>query len=390
MNFKQKIKYILFVVFAFLGGVFIKATLTDEDKQKQEFEQYYHIYSLPTPQKISFAGTHISLKEYDVAERYDREILTNVYWQSQTLLMIKRAHRYLPIIDKILKENNIPSDFKYLAMAESGLLNVVSPAGAAGFWQFLDKTAKRYKLEVNDEVDERYHIEKATQAACLYFKESYNVFNDWALVAASYNMGIEGVKRQIQNQQVKSYFDLYLNVETARYLFRIIAIKDICESPNKFGFYVAPNHYYNNIPSIKIKVDNSITQLNNWAISNNCNYKLLKLLNPWLRKNFINVLPGKIYYIALPKEKIMQSTLAPKVIDDTLSFSQTNTDNIIKEDIITNIEHRVDTNETIESIALKYNVTANQLCEWNNIKIGSKLKYGSNLKINKNKMLDDN
>jgi SLT domain-containing protein len=134
------------------------------------------------------------LKEYDVAERYDREILTNVYWQSQTLMLLKRSQRFLPTIDRILKENNIPSDFKYLAMAESGLQNVSSPAGAAGFWQFLDKTAKRYKLEVTEDIDERYHLEKATQAACLYFKEAYAIFNDWALVAASYNMGIEGVR----------------------------------------------------------------------------------------------------------------------------------------------------------------------------------------------------
>lgn len=266
MAFKHEIRFFIFIALAFASGMFIYATLTDDDKQKQEFEQNYRIYSLPIPQKVSFAGVSIPLKEYDVAERYDREILTNVYWQSQTLMLLKRSQRFLPTIDRILKENNIPADFKYLAMAESGLQNVSSPAGAAGFWQFLDKTAKRYKLDVNEDLDERYHLEKATQAACLYFKEAYAIFNDWALVAASYNMGIEGVRRQMQNQQMKSYFDLYLNVETSRYLFRIIAIKDICENPTKFGFHIPTNHYYKDVPSVKVKVDLSISQLSEWAI----------------------------------------------------------------------------------------------------------------------------
>jgi hypothetical protein len=365
------------------------ATLTDDDKQKQEFEQNYRIYSLPIPQKVSFAGVNIPLKEYDVAERYDREILTNVYWQSQTLMLLKRSQRFLPTIDRILRENNIPSDFKYLAMAESGLQNVSSPAGAAGFWQFLDKTARRYKLDVNEDVDERYHLEKATQAACLYFKEAHAIFNDWALVAASYNMGIEGVRRQMQNQQMKSYFDLYLNVETARYLFRIIAIKDICENPTKFGFHIPANHYYKEVPTVKVKVDLSISQISEWAIHNNCNYKLLKLLNPWLRKAYINLTPGKTYYIALPKDRIMQSELANKVVNDTLSLSQTSLGDMPKEDLMPIIEHKVEKDESIESIAIKYALKPEDICTWNNLKAKQKLIPGTVLKINKTKAEDE-
>ena len=389
MAFKHEIRFFIFIALAFASGMFIYATLTDDDKQKQEFEQNYRIYSLPIPQKVSFAGVSIPLKEYDVAERYDREILTNVYWQSQTLMLLKRSQRFLPTIDRILTENNIPADFKYLAMAESGLQNVSSPAGAAGFWQFLDKTAKRYKLDINEDVDERYHLEKATQAACLYFKEAYAIFNDWALVAASYNMGIEGVRRQMQNQQMKSYFDLYLNVETSRYLFRIIAIKDICENPTKFGFHIPINHYYKDVPSVKVKVDLSISQLSEWAIHNNCNYKLVKLLNPWLRKAYINVTPGKIYYIALPKDRIMQSELASKVVNDTLSLSQTSLGDMPKEDLMPIIEHKVEKDESIESIAIKYAVKPEDICTWNNLKAKQKLIPGTVLKINKTKAEDE-
>jgi hypothetical protein len=389
MAIKHEIRFFIFIALAFASGMFMYATLTDDDKQKQEFEQNYRIYSLPIPQKVSFAGVNIPLKEYDVAERYDREILTNVYWQSQTLMLLKRSQRFLPTIDRILRENNIPSDFKYLAMAESGLQNVSSPAGAAGFWQFLDKTAKRYKLDVNEDVDERYHLEKATQDACLYFKEAHAIFNDWALVAASYNMGIEGVRRQMQNQQMKSYFDLYLNVETARYLFRIIAIKDIYENPTKFGFHIPANHYYKEVPTVKVKVDLSISQISEWAIHNNCNYKLLKLLNPWLRKAYINVTPGKTYYIALPKDRIMQSELASKVVNDTLSLSQTSLGDMPKEDLMPIIEHKVEKDESIESIAIKYAVKPEDICTLNNLKAKQKLIPGTVLKINKTKAEDE-
>jgi len=238
--------------------------------------------------------------------------------------MLKRANRYFPVIEPILKANGIPNDFKYIALAESGLQHVVSPAGAAGFWQFLDKTGRRYGLEVNEEIDERYHIEKATVAACLYFKDAYNQLGDWSLVAASYNMGIDGVKRQLLNQGMKSYYELYLNTETARYLFRIMAIKEICEKPDKYGFYLLQEDKYAPLQTIKVKVDLGINNLALWAKSNYVNYKLLKLLNPWLRKPALNVAPGKVYYIDLPKDRIMQSPLGKSVVADTLLLVQTN------------------------------------------------------------------
>lgn len=357
---------------------------TEEKKNLAEFQEYYRVYSLASPKFIEFAGTKIPLTEFDVLERYDKEILTNIYWQSQTLLMIKRANRFLPTIEKILQEQGIPADFKYVALAESGLQNVVSPAGAAGFWQFMDKTGKRYGLEISEEVDERYHLEKATYAACLYFKEAYAQLKDWSLVAASYNMGIVGVKKQMRAQNIYNYYDLYLNVETARYLFRIIAIKDICENPTRFGFNVNLSDMYFSVPTVKVKVDLSITNLAQWSIDNACNYKLLKLLNPWLRKPFVNVPVGKTYYISLPKDRIMNSNLASKVRRDTLLFDDTRISNLLKEDLITLIDHTVMRGETTKSIAEKYSVLEEDIITWNELTPNMSLKPGSKIKIRKN------
>jgi len=357
---------------------------TEEKKNLAEFQEYYRVYSLASPKFIEFAGTKIPLTEFDVLERYDKEILTNIYWQSQTLLMIKRANRFLPTIEKILQEQGIPADFKYVALAESGLQNVVSPAGAAGFWQFMDKTGKRYGLEISEEVDERYHLEKATYAACLYFKEAYAQLKDWSLVAASYNMGIVGVKKQMRAQNIYNYYDLYLNVETARYLFRIIAIKDICENPTRFGFNVNESDMYFSVPTVKVKVDLSITNLAQWSIDNACNYKLLKLLNPWLRKPFVNVPVGKTYYISLPKDRIMNSNLASKVRRDTLLFDDTRISNLLKEDLITLIDHTVMRGETTKSIAEKYSVLEEDIITWNELTPNMSLKPGSKIKIRKN------
>lgn len=382
-HFKKSYRFYLFFIALAGAFVFLSNTETQSEKALDEFNQYYKIYSLALPKTISFAGTKIPLTDFDIAERYDRELLTNVYWQSQTLLMVKRANRYLPMIEKILKQNNIPADFKYVALAESGLQNVVSPAGAAGFWQFLDKTAKRYNLEVNEEIDERYNLAKATQAACMYFKESYSYLNDWSLVAASYNMGILGVKRQIKAQGINNFVDLYLNTETSRYLFRIIAIKDICENPAKYGYNIPYTDLYKEVPTVKVRVDLSITNLAEWSVQNACNYKLLKLLNPWIRKPFLNVEAGKIYYLDLPKDHLMASPLAAKIVRDTLTFSDTKLDHLIKEDIITDLDHHVVSGETIKSIAQKYKVSEEDLIFWNELTLGQNLKAGSILRIKK-------
>jgi hypothetical protein len=377
---KQITGILALVMLSMLIGLLLSGTFTEDRKAVEEFNTYYRIYGINMPEYISFAGQRVPLNDFDVAERYDRELLTNVYWQSQTLLLLKRANRFFPTIERILKEQNIPDDFKYVALAESGLQNVVSPAGAAGFWQFLDKTGKRYGLEITEQVDERYHLEKATLAACKYFKEAYQQFNDWSLVAASYNMGIEGVKRQIIDQGIKNYYDLYLNTETARYLFRIISLKNIHQNPAKYGYYITPQQYYQAISFVTVPVTNSISNLQEWSLKQQCNYKLVKLLNPWLRKSFLNVDLGKTYFIKLPKSRIEGTNLWSKVKNDTLYLEESGTGDLVKEDVMEIVEHKVLPGQTLEDIANEHKVTVADIMRWNNLN-GKAIKAGTVLKI---------
>ncbi|MFN3800853.1 lytic transglycosylase domain-containing protein [Belliella pelovolcani] len=252
------------------------------------------------PKEISFAGENVPLDIEDVRERLEREIYVNAYWQSNMILLMKRSGKYLPIIEKILKENGIPEDFKYLAMAESGLMNVVSPAGARGFWQFMPNTAKEYNLEVSNDVDERYHLEKSTLAACKYLKSAYARFGNWTSVAASYNMGMSGLSRRKSEQKQSNYYDLLLNDETSRYVFRLLAFKEIFENSEKYGFNLKQTDYYQMPDLREIVVSDNISSLADWSIKHNSNYKSLKLYNPWLRSDKLRTARGKVYTIQLP------------------------------------------------------------------------------------------
>jgi hypothetical protein len=256
------------------------------------------IFDLPS--KLSFAGEDVPMKMGDVRERFERELYVNVYWQSNMILLMKRSGKYLPVIEKILAENGIPDDFKYLAMAESGLMNVVSSADARGFWQILEGTAREYGLEVGDEVDERYHLEKSTWAACRYLKSAYAKFGNWTSVAASYNAGIAGIRKRKEEQQKNNYFDLHLVEETSRYLFRILAFKEIFEYPEKYGFELGEKDLYRMPVLRELAVDQSIPDLAAWAIRHGSNYKELKLYNPWLRDRKLPVKRGQQYVIRLP------------------------------------------------------------------------------------------
>lgn len=252
------------------------------------------------PEKVSFAGEELPLKDSEVRERFEREIYVNAYWESNAILLMKRANKFLPTIEKILKEQGVPEDFKYLAMAESGLLNVVSPAGARGFWQFMDATAKEYNLEVSKDVDERYHLEKATAAACRYLKKAYASFGNWTSVAASYNMGISGLSKRKNEQRHNNYYDLWLNEETSRYIFRIVAFKELFENPERYGFELPKEELYE-LPTLRaLQVQNSIPNLADWAMKHGSSYKDLKIHNPWLRSTQLSVSKGKTYTILLP------------------------------------------------------------------------------------------
>lgn len=254
------------------------------------------------PKKLSFANEAVPLQNFDTYESLEREVLVNTFWHSQTILNLKLASRFFPVIEPILKANNVPDDIKYVAVAESNLQNVVSPAKAAGPWQILEATAKQYGLEVNENVDERYHLEKATQAAAIYLKKSKDSLGSWTLAAASYNIGLTGIKRQIGRQQQNSYYDLLLGDETGRYIFRILAFKIILDDPKAYGFDFGDDDRYPQLESTEVKVDYSIDDLASFAQANKTSYKMLKLFNPWLRSNILPKNEGKVYTIKLPKD----------------------------------------------------------------------------------------
>lgn len=252
------------------------------------------------PDSVTFAGEMVPMHLTDVRERLDKELHINTYWHNNTIFLMKRANRWLPQIEKILKKNNIPEDFKYLPLIESGLMNDISPKEAVGFWQILKSAGKENGLEITKEVDERYHPIKATEAACRYLKKSYAKFGNWTVVAASYNRGMGGMERALENQEVKSYYDLFLNDETSRYVFRIIACKEIIEHPARYGFMVNPKHLYEPEPVKYVEVRENIPNLIAFAKQHKSNYKLLKRHNPWLRDDRLSVKKGRVYRIALP------------------------------------------------------------------------------------------
>ena len=263
-------------------------------------EQYYRIVPLEIPLELKFAGEEVPLDIFYVREGLDRELSVNTYWHSSTLQIIKKSHRWFPVIDTILERYGIPADFKYLAAIESGLSNVISPAGAVGFWQFLKGTAKEYDLEVNKEVDERYHVEKETEAACRYFLKSYEKYGNWALVAASYNAGTNGIDRLMEKQKAGSFYDLLVSDETNRYLYRILAMKLIFEDPVAYGFYIGEDDYYLPIPYHTVKVKGKIDDWADFAKEQGISYKLLKYFNPWLRQPYLKNKSKKTYEIKIP------------------------------------------------------------------------------------------
>lgn len=263
----------------------------------------YRVSSIEIPADLNFAGGEsVPLTDPEVMERIDREFLVNTYWQSNALLLMKRANKYFPIIEPILAKNGVPDDFKYLAVAESGLQNVVSPAGATGFWQIMRATGKEYGLEVNDNVDERYHIQKSTEVACRYLKKYKEKFGNWTLAAASYNAGAGAINKYLNQQKVDSYYDLLLGQETGRYLFRIMAIKEILSAPDKYGFEISEKDMYNAVPSFTVDVDVPVSNFADFANEYEINYKVLKRHNPWLREPHLNNNSRKKYTIEIPNK----------------------------------------------------------------------------------------
>jgi hypothetical protein len=256
------------------------------------------------PQSVTFCGQRIDLTRFDRYERMDRELLAFTYMHSTSIQMIKKANRYFPIVEPILKKNGIPDDFKYLMVIESNLNpNARSSAGAAGLWQFMKTTGRKYGLEVNDNIDERYHVEKATAAACQYLKDAYEKYQDWVAVAASYNAGQARISSQLEKQYVKDALDLHLVEETARYVYRIIAAKIMFQDPTRFGFELKASQLYQPIPYREIVIDFEISNLAEWALKHGTTYSMLKIMNPWLRQDFLQNKSRRTYILQIPKEE---------------------------------------------------------------------------------------
>lgn len=294
-------KKILFISLAVSSIVFILlaafASASHSGQSSQHSDSVALSVNIHIPEEISIFGENVPLDYFDVVESLERELLVNAYYQSQTIQFLKYCHRYFPTIDSVLAANNIHADFKYLALAESGLRIVISPKGAAGFWQFLENTGKQYGLTVNEYVDQRYDLIKSTEAACKYLHNAHKTFKSWTMVAASYNIGVSELKTQVNFQNIDSYYDLYTNSETARYVFRIIALKLIMENPELYGYHnVKP---FPTIPTKVVTVDTAISNLAEFARSQGSNYKMLKTLNPWLRDKFLPNPNKTKYHITL-------------------------------------------------------------------------------------------
>ncbi|MEO9511446.1 MAG: lytic transglycosylase domain-containing protein [Flavobacteriaceae bacterium] len=293
------------VIGSLVFAVQADSVTTEETKEEgvdKNVANGYQISAIEIPDDLNFADEAVPLEDPEIMERVDREFLVNTYWQSNALLLMKRANKYFPIIEPILAKNGIPDDFKYLAVAESGLQNVVSPAGATGFWQIMKATGKEYGLEVNANVDERYHVEKATQVACDYLKKWKNRFGSWTLTAAAYNAGPAGIQKYMDIQKVDDYYDLLLGQETGRYVFRIMAIKEIISDPDKYGFAVEKDDFYNAVPTFSVDVDTAIASWADFAHEYEINYKVLKRHNPWLREPHLNNNSRKKYVIEIPNK----------------------------------------------------------------------------------------
>lgn len=288
------------------AAVFAGLAFREYDKEETPVEVkadgrlQYKWYVPETPKSMTFAGERVPLERWDIKEQMERELLYNYYAQYSTLSVLRLSHRYFPLIEQRLKANGIPDDFKYLCVAESALRNQVSGVGASGFWQFMKETGPRYGLEINNEVDERYHVLKATDAACQYLREAYDKFGSWTAAAASYNCGMAGYSKFASYQQKDNYYDLYLPEETMRYVFRILTFKYLMGNAEKMGFIIHSHDAYHPYKTRTLTVDSSIPDLAQFALDNGSTYKMLKMLNPWLRDKSLTVKAGKTYQVELP------------------------------------------------------------------------------------------
>ena len=303
MKYRNILKIFMpvFIIAGIAALIMLMGSEPDRISKPDEVDYLVKYRAVAIPDSLTFAGEPVPVNRFDIREALDRELLVNSYFHSQTLRLIKLVPRYFCVIEPVLKAKGIPEDFKYLAVAESGLNpRAVSPAGAVGLWQFMRTTGRDFGLEINNQVDERYHIQKSTLAACNYLLSAYKKFGSWSMVAASYNAGMAGVERQMERQKSSSYYDILFNQETSRYLFRIMALKLILEDPEAYNFVVREEEKYPVVPTKEVVIDGKIDNFADFAIEQGINYKLLKDFNPWLRDNFLTNERKKIYNIEIP------------------------------------------------------------------------------------------
>lgn len=279
---------------------------------------------------ITFAGERVPLEMFNIRERYERELLSNCYFHSNTMLLLKRSKRWFPVIEPILEKYQIPDDFKYLCVIESTLTNAVSPSGAVGFWQFMESTGKDFGLEINKDVDMRYNVELETEAACKYFQKAYKTFNNWTLVAASFNAGTRRVQKFMKEQKVTSYYDLLMADETERYVFRILAIKTIFENPEQHGIYISKNLEYQPFKYKKVTIKEDIDNWADFAKEHGITYKLLKTFNPWLRSNKLRVKGNKTYEVKIPVKPFNITAAYSKEALGDIDFAEFENDTVIR------------------------------------------------------------
>ena len=296
----KSIRFLSLTTVVFVGVLFTNTISQSNEPEIKNVAETYEIRAVKVPTHMELASERVPLERADIKERMDRELLVNTYWQSNGLLLIKRANKFFPIIEPLLKEYGLPDDFKYLCVAESALINIPSSKGAAGYWHFMPATGREYGLEVNRNVDERYNLEKSTRVAAEYLKKAKRKLGSWTLAAAAYNAGNGRISQRLKQQQVSDYYDLLLNTETGRYVFRILALKEVMSNPKKYGFVYDQDDLYTYPNTYEVKVDTTITNIANFAKNCGVTYKDLKLVNPWLRETKLNNKSRKTYTLKIP------------------------------------------------------------------------------------------
>jgi membrane-bound lytic murein transglycosylase D len=365
-------KFVQSLLLAMVAGIVFKITTaskyTDDSEYLEQFWRNYQVYAVPFPDDMYFAGEKVPMHDFEVRERVDREILVNTYFQSASILHFKKAARWFPIIEPILKEQGIPDDFKYLAIIESGLANAISSQGAVGYWQIMKNTGLELGMQIDDEVDERYDPIKSTYAACKYFKRAYKEFGSWTMVAASYNMGMSGLRRQATQQGLDDYHGLYLNNETSRYVPRLLAVKEIMENPKKYGYHFRAGHLYKPLRTNEVVVDSAITDLVAFAKKYDITYKHLKVFNPWIRKTFLPApKSGKPYRIAIPDVSVFDENQQLKPEFKSLMHEVETIEQKAIEPSFMQVKHVVDKGQTLRDIANMFEVRVVDLVIWNEL-----------------------